>query len=326
MALINFVNETAFLSPCTLLSNGVYRNECLQRLRKPVRRVRTPNVHRVKCNVWSDPAVTQEYMDFLSGENQRELASDCASTIVGHGRLGNFIRSQGDGSDVVVLRGECIPDDAPGPVYLCTRNDELEGIIQQCPASKREDLVFMQNGMLEPLQRKYGLTENTRANIYFAVSKFGADPIDGKTILSPDGLTSVTGKWEGALQARLHKAGLSCKLQKERDFRRANLEKLIWIAAFNLVGAAHGGISMGEVADHHESEITNLCQEMAGMVRFSLTVGMLPDIEKRLLAYARSVKDFPTAIKEFSWRNGYFYAHSQMCLKNGFPDPTPMHT
>eukprot|EP00171_Calliarthron_tuberculosum_P013899 IDg13899t1 len=246
-------------------------------------------------------------MDFLTGENQREMATDCASTIVGSGRLGNFLRTQGDGSDLVVLRGEAIPADAPGPVYLCTRNDALESIIESCPPSKRDDLVFLQNGMLEPLLRRTGLSDNTRANIYFAVNRLGADPIDGKTELSPDGLTSVTGKWEGALEARLHKAGLACRILKERDFRRANLEKLIWITVFNLIGAVHGGISMGDVAKSHESEVTDMCRELGSMIRFSLTVGMLPDIEKRLLAYARSVKDFPTAIKEFQWRNGYFY-------------------
>ena len=275
----------------------------------PYRR-RGPNVSRhrpqraPRMQTWSDPSVTQDYLDFLSGVNQREATTDCQSTIVGNGRIGEFLQRHGAGDDLVITRGCTIPPDAPGPVYLCTRNDSLEEIVSQCPDLKRDDLVFLQNGMLEPFLQRYGLSENTRANVYFAVTSRGGDAIDGVTTMNPEGLTSVTGKWEGAFASRLSKAGLSCKLLKRHDYRRANLEKLIWIAAFNLVGAVHGGITMGDVADRHTAEVTDMCRELSTMVRFSLTVGMLSDVEERLCAYARSVRDFPTALKEFEWRNG----------------------
>lgn len=275
--------------------------------------------------IWSDPAVTKEYMDFLSNINQRDFKKDCTSTIVGSGRIGSFLREQGPGDDLVITRGQSIPEDAPGPVYLCTRNDDLEDIIENCPPSKREDLVFLQNGMLERFLRKHDLSDNTKVNLCFAVSKMGADPIDGITETNPKGLTAVCGKWEGAFQERILKAGLTCNVLKERDFRRSQLEKLIWITVFNLIGAVHGNISMGEVSAMHEKEVTEMSVELATMVRFTLTVGMLSDVEKRLLAYGRAVKDFPTALKEFKWRNGFFYEYSMLAKKNGFPDPTPMH-
>lgn len=275
---------------------------------------------------WSDPAVTKEYMDFLEGVNQRADTCDCTSTIVGHGRIGNFLREMGSGKDLVIGRGERIPENAPGPVYLCTRNDDLEDIILACPEKKKQDLVFLQNGMLEPLLRRHNLSDNTKANLYFAVQSIGADPIDGITETDPGGLTAVCGKWEGAFEDRLSKAGLTCKIMKERDFRRSQLDKLIWISAFNLIGAVHGGVSMGEVSTKHVSEVTEMCIEMAQMMRFTLTVGMMPNIERRLLAYGRAVKDFPTGLKEFKWRNGFFYGYSQIAERNGFPDPTPMHT
>jgi len=98
----------------------------------------------IRMQTWSDPAVTQEYMDFLTGENQREMKRDCRSTIVGRGRLGNFLFSRGDGTDLVIGRDETIPEDAPaGPIYLCTRNDELQSIVEGCPESRRDDLVFV---------------------------------------------------------------------------------------------------------------------------------------------------------------------------------------
>lgn len=284
------------------------------------------NVSTIKMQTWSDPAVTREYFDFLSGVNQRVEKTDCTSTIVGEGRIGNFLCSLGNGDDLVVRRGDSIPPDAPGPVYVCTRNDDMEEIIMNCPEEKKEDLVFVQNGMLEKFLRRNGMTDNTKANLYFAIPKLGAKPIDGVTETNPEGLTAVCGKWEGSFSERIQKADLTCRVLKERDFRRSQLEKLIWISVFNLIGAVHGNVSMGEVAQLHQKEVTEMSIELAQMVRFTLTVGMLPNIEDRLLAYARVVKDFPTALKEFKWRNGFFYDYSMLAKKNKFNDPTPMHT
>ena len=83
---------------------------------------------------------------------------------------------------------------------------------------------------------------------------------------------------------------------------------------------------MGRVATNHVGEVRDLVRELSTMIRFSLTVGMLSGIEDRLIEYALSVPDFPTAIKEFEWRNGYFYGKSVVAKENGFPDQTPMHT
>ena len=309
-----FLSTTAFLRRRSENIRSSHRHQTVQIARQ------------VRMQTWSDPAVTKEYFDYLSGINQIENTIDCQSTIVGAGRIGNFLFEQGQGDDLIIKRGQSIPPDAPGPVYLCTRNDDLEDIITSCPPEKREDLVFLQNGMLEPLLRRHDLTLNTKANLYFAVPKLGAKPIDGITDTDPKGLTAVCGKWQGAFYERLTSTGLTCKILKERDFRRSMLEKLIWISVFNLIGAVHGNISMGEVARAHEKEVTEMSIELATMVRFTLTVGMLPNIEDRLLAYARAVKDFPTAIKEFEWRNGFFYKYSMLAKKNGLPDPSPMHT
>lgn len=290
-------------------------------LRPSSRRVAAPSMQ-----VWSDPAVTQEYFDYLEGRNQREPTGDCRSTIVGGGgRIGSLLSST-EMNDVVLSRGDPIPADAPGPIYVCTRNNDLDEVIASCPDERRDDLVFMQNGFLERYLRQRGVSDNTQANLYCAVAELGKKPVDGITEEAPEGLTRVCGKWEGAFTERLESKGLTCKVVKERDFRRSQLEKLIWISVFNLIGAVHGNITMGEVARMHTREVTEMSVELAQMVRFTLTVGMLPDIEKRLLAYARVVKDFPTGIKEFKWRNGFFYDYSLLARKKGFPDPSPMHT
>ena len=74
------------------------------------------------------------------------------------------------------------------------------------------DLVFFQNGMLEPWLESKGLNDANQVLAYFAVSKLGATPVDGKTDTNPEGLTAAYGKWASAVAARLNAGGLSCKV------------------------------------------------------------------------------------------------------------------
>lgn len=48
--------------------------------------------------------------------------------------------------------------------------------------------------------------------VYFAVAKKGDAPTDGKTDVNPEGLTAAYGPHAAAVAARLHAAGLSCKV------------------------------------------------------------------------------------------------------------------
>jgi len=49
-------------------------------------------------------------------------------------------------------------------------------------------------------------------------------------------------------------------------------------------------------------------------------------LETRLCAYARSVVHFPTALKEFKLRNGWFHDMSTKAVSGGQTDPCPAHT
>lgn len=40
----------------------------------------------------------------------------------------------------------------------------------------------------------------------------------------------------------------------------------------------------------------------------------------------RSVAYYPAAVKEFSWRNGFFWDISEKARKEGKEDPCPLHT
>jgi hypothetical protein len=60
------------------------------------------------------------------------------------------------------------------------------------------DLVFFQNGMLEPWFQSKDLGDADQVLGYFAVSKLG-EPTDGKTDTNPEGLTAAYGKWASAV-------------------------------------------------------------------------------------------------------------------------------
>jgi len=285
----------------------------------------------------SDSRVTAEYFDYLLGRNQLEEKEDCPSIIVGGGRIGGLLRELGERrsyDDVIIKRGDPIPADHPGPIYVCTRNDDLAAVVAACPEEKLADLVFLQNGNLEPFRQRYGLYDQTQAMLWLALLRQGGKPVDGISSMAPDGLTTATGKWAEALKMRLGTADLTCNVVKDRDYRRNMLEKLVWISSFMLIGQVHGGITVGEVAKKHFPEVEEMVIELAGMIRTTVSVSFKPEMPERLCAYSEQVEFFPTAVKELKWRNGWFYRYSLLegkrTLPDGrkieMPDPTPMHT
>ncbi|GFQ06275.1 hypothetical protein PHJA_002771500 [Phtheirospermum japonicum] len=163
------------------------------------------------------------------------------AVIVGGGRVGKALQDMGGGDDVLVKRGEPVPLDFAGPILVCTRNDDLDAVLDSTPKSRWSDLVFFQNGMLEPWFQSKGLGDADQVLAYFAVSKLGEPPIDGITDTNPEGLTAAYGKWASAVSTRLRAGGLSCKVLEKDAFQKQMLEKLIWICAFMLVGARHPG-------------------------------------------------------------------------------------
>jgi len=254
------------------------------------------------------------------------------AVIIGGGRLGEAFYKMGLGNDVVVRRGDPFPVSAPkGPIYVCTRNDDLKAVVDMTPADRREDLVFVQNGALLPfLEAELGAgVPVTVLLVYFAVAKKGEAPLDGKTDTDPEGLSAVNanGRWSREVLWRLQTSDLACRLLQEPLFSQAYWEKNLWIAAYMLVGALKG-CKVGEVEAAHRKEVDNLIQQLATAVSAAN-----PDVRwdqmqlcERLAAYARSVAHFPTAVKEFKWRNGPFYEISLAAEAAGRPDPCPVHT
>ena len=252
--------------------------------------------------------------------------ADVPAIIVGGGRIGSLLASLGE-STMMTRSGW--PADAPteGPIYVCVRNDALDAVIDATPIERRQDLVFLQNGMLEPYLKKKGLETASQALVYFAVAKLGDPPTDGVTDVNPEGLTTATGKWAPAFQARLAKAGLKCHVKQGTAFKSAMMEKLIWICAFMLIGTVHG-CTVGEVVEKHETEFDALAVELAdaGGKAIGVDLDRYPGFLDRLKAYARAVSHFPCAVKENPWRNGFFYQLTLDAIDSGKPDPCPLHT
>ncbi|KAK9836876.1 hypothetical protein WJX74_010188 [Apatococcus lobatus] len=244
-------------------------------------------------------------------------------TIVGSGRVGQALAEMGE-NDTVVRRGQMV-EGPQGPIVVCTRNDALEDVVNATPEERRRDLVFIQNGMLQPWLAERGLEQNTQVLVYFAVPKAGATPEDGKTDANPEGLTAAWGLHAEAVATRLHANNLACKVLEKDAFQRSMLEKLIWISSFMLIGTKHK-VNVGEVESKHTDEVAGLMKELGGVGGAELGVQLDDKFVERLLAYARSVASFPTAVKEFYWRNGWFHRITERETAAGKPDPFPTHT
>ena len=280
----------------------------------------------VSMRFQSPPPAGFVWADDLSDDAQTDDDADVVSIVVGGGRIGSLLASLGAGGPIV-KRGDPLPaSPATGPIYVCTRNDALAGIVEATPPHRREDLCFLQNGMLGSFLEEQGLSDATQVLLYLAVSKLGEPPIDGITDLNPDGLTTATGKWASAFASRLDKGGLKCRLLAGKSYDAAMLEKHVWICAFMMVGALNGGITVGEVGEKHEDELRALIGELCAAGEEKLGVRLPEGAFDRLAAYGRSVAHFPTAVKELEWRNGWFYEITKAAVVAGNADPMPLHT
>eukprot|EP00960_Hanusia_phi_P058766 763979-Hanusia_phi.AAC.5 len=256
---------------------------------------------------------------------------DCACTIIGAGRIGTALKEMGKEAgfeDLVVRRGENISAEGSGPIYVTTRNDDLKGVLSDCPPSRKSDLVFYgQNGYIEDfLKDEKVFDDSTKVLVYMAVAKLGDKPTDGITDLNPEGLTAATGKWAEQVAARLRGSGLTCNVLDEDNFRACMFEKHMWICTFMLLGVHHGGITVGEVESKHKEDVFKMVEEMQKCLEVERGIKFKDGVPERLCAYARSVAHFPTALKEFSWRNKFWLDIARAREGKGEKDLTPFHT
>lgn len=64
------------------------------------------------------------------------------AVIVGGGRVGRALQDMGGGGDVLVKRGEPVPLDFAGPILVCTRNDDLDAVLESTPKSRWSGMIW----------------------------------------------------------------------------------------------------------------------------------------------------------------------------------------
>ena len=227
-------------------------------------------------------------------------------SLVGAGRVGQTLLQVDnvDGIEVVVLRrGDQTPLPT-GPIVVCTRNDDLQGIVEWVPNDRKADLVFIQNGMLQTWLLEQSLESVTQALLYIAVAKVGDDPIDG-------GRSVVTGPRSADFVQLMKVLNLQCTAITKSQFLLEMLEKLLWNCVFGLLCQVHD-VSVGTVVERHRGQVDSLSIELlqVGCVELGIDLPSLDEqasLIDRLCVYSLSIANYKGAVKEWRWRNGWFW-------------------
>lgn len=80
-----------------------------------------------------------------------------------------------------------------------------------------------------------------------------------------------------------------------------------WIATFMLVGTAKDCASVGQAGSEHTQLVRDIISELVAAVSAKEGIAFPSGTIERLEAYTDVVTDFPCGVKEFEWRNKYFY-------------------
>ena len=74
-----------------------------------------------------------------------------------------------------------------------------------------------------------------------------------------------------------------------------------------LVGTAKGCSSVGQAGQEYKDLVEQVVNELVAAVSAKEGIEFQEGTMERLAAYTDVVSDFPCAVKEFEWRNQYFY-------------------
>ena len=154
--------------------------------------------------------------------------NDFSAEIIGNGRIGSLLAEAGH-CTVLTRNDKIDPNKVGQPIYIATRNDALDSIVDNCPLNRRNDLVFLHNGYLDDFLSSKGLLNNTQVLLYLSVPSKGTKPIDGITSYNPEGLTMATGTHATAFAQRLDALHMKCHIVEPSEYRPAMFEKLMYV-------------------------------------------------------------------------------------------------
>ena len=162
--------------------------------------------------------------------------------------------------------------------------------------------------MLQTWLAEQSLESVTQGLLYIAVSKVGDQPIDG-------GRSVVTGPRSAEFVQLMTALNLECTAVTKSQFLLEMLEKLLWNCVFGLLCQVHD-VSVGDVVKRHREQVISLTAELLQVACIGLSLD-LPSMEdqasliNRLCTYSLSIENYKGAVKEWKWRNGWFWDRQQ---------------
>lgn len=239
--------------------------------------------------------------------------------LIGAGRIGGALHAR-SGWPLLRRDGDtAVLEQPPGaPILICVRNDDLDAVLRRVPTSRRPDLVFIQNGMLEDFLAERGLAGATRGLLFLSVASRGA-------AIEVGGKSPFTGPHAAHLARLFRGLDIAAEAIERPRFTAVMLEKLLWNCVFGLLCQVHDcdvGTVLGEHAGEPTSELDALVAELAAVGRAALAVQVSDEeLVERLSAYSRSIPRVRAAVREWRWRNGWFV---RTAARLGLP--LPLHT
>ncbi len=235
------------------------------------------------------------------------------------GRIGDLVMAMADTTwrPLAVTRefdeaGIELPEDGDRlPILVCTRNDDLPAVLERVHPSRHGDLVFVQNGMVQPFLAEHGLAGCTQGVLWVAVPRRGDTPV-------PGGTSAFHGPWAGPIARLFHTHGVDAAAVDRTRFQREVAVKLAWICVFGALGSATG-LPVGDIAAEHAATVDALTRELHPLLVQEPGLDLDADaLLDRLFAYTAGVPHFPASVKEWRWRNGWQLAAAD---RLGVPQP-----
>lgn len=193
------------------------------------------------------------------------------------------------------------------PVVLTVRNDDLDAVLERIPEHRREDLVFVQNGMIRDWLAERELQDATRGLLFFAVPVRGA-PIE----IGP--ANPFWGPHAARMVGWFSQVGLPAEVLDTPEFAIAELEKLLWNSCFGLL-CERFDADVGTVVREHADTLRDLVLELLSISEpafgLSLQTQDREAMLERMRRYAQRIPDNRAAVKEWQWRNGWFVNRSE---------------
>ncbi|XRB23749.1 ApbA_C domain-containing protein [Pseudoscourfieldia marina] len=205
------------------------------------------------------------------------------------------------------------------PIFVATTADSIQCVINATPPKRRNDLVWMQNGILTGVLGQHHLADTTRAVLRLSAQADGS--------FQSGSLASVVHGTHAHDFANILRVGggVDCDVTSNlSDVDVAAFQKLLWSTAVPLLCNALGGVDVAHVIKNAGDDLDMLVRELAYAAAPHALGRNLHDCEAdsavaHVRAYSADVSSSKPSSKlaqdEWAWRNGWF-------LEKG---STPLH-